>query len=69
MYEVLLGLISQEENWTDSVHSHDNEHALAWATPMLFVWGNQLPHSSQFIVLNQAREHALLVHGFIHFMN
>ena len=22
---------TQEENWTDSVHNHDNEHAVAWA--------------------------------------
>ena len=25
MYEVFPGSISQEENWTDSVHNHDNE--------------------------------------------
>ena len=26
MYEVFPGSISEEENWTDSVHNHDNEH-------------------------------------------
>ena len=28
MYELFPGSISQEENWTDSVHNHDNEHVL-----------------------------------------
>ena len=28
MYEIFSGSISQEENWTDSVHNHDNEHVL-----------------------------------------
>ena len=27
----------QEENWTDSVHNHDNEHAAAWLISMRFV--------------------------------
>ena len=26
MYDVFPGSTSQEENWTDSVHNHDNEH-------------------------------------------
>ena len=29
MYEVFPGFISQKENWTDSVHNHDNKHVLA----------------------------------------
>ena len=29
----------QEENWTDSVHNHDKEHAAGWAISMRFVWG------------------------------
>ena len=33
------GLDKPEENWTDSVRSHDNEHAAAWAISMHFVWG------------------------------
>ena len=28
VYEVLPGSNSQEKNWTDSVHNHDNEHML-----------------------------------------
>ena len=28
MYEVFPGSISQEESLTDSVHNHDNEHAV-----------------------------------------
>ena len=28
MYEIFSGSISQEENWADSVHNHDNEHVL-----------------------------------------
>ena len=28
MYAVFSGSISQEENWTDSVHNHDNEYVL-----------------------------------------
>ena len=28
VYEVLPGSNFQEENWTDSVHNHDNEHVL-----------------------------------------
>ena len=28
MYEVFPGTISQEENWTDSIYNHDNEHVL-----------------------------------------
>ena len=28
MYEVFPGSIPQEENWTDSVHNHNNEHVL-----------------------------------------
>ena len=41
IYEVFPDSISQEENWADSVHNHVNEHALAWAISMHFVWGNQ----------------------------
>ena len=29
MFENFPGLISQEENWTDSVRNHDNEHEVA----------------------------------------
>ena len=29
LYEVFPGSISQEENWADSVHNHDNENVLA----------------------------------------
>ena len=29
----------QEENWTNSVHNHDNEHAVTWAISMHIVWG------------------------------
>ena len=36
MYEVFSGSISQEENWTDSVHNHDNEHVLVWVISMNF---------------------------------
>ena len=46
MYEVFPGSISQEENWIDSVCKHDNERVVAYAVSMLFVWNNQLPHSS-----------------------
>ena len=45
MYEAFPGSISQEKNWTDSASNHDNEHAVAFAILMLFVWGSQLPHS------------------------
>ena len=39
IYEVFPGSISQKKNWTDSVCIHDNEHAVAWAISILFVWG------------------------------
>ena len=39
MYEVFAGSISHEKNWTRSVRNHDNEHGVAWAISMLFVWG------------------------------
>ena len=57
MYEVFPSSVSQEENWRDSVHSHDSEHTVAWAISVFFVWGNQFPHSS--LVPDQARRHAL----------
>ena len=44
MYKAFPGSISQEKNWTDSASNHDNEHTVAFAILMLFVWGNQLPH-------------------------
>ena len=28
IYEVFPGSISQEENWTDSVHNHNNDYVL-----------------------------------------
>ena len=31
-YEVFLGSISQEKNWTDSVRNDDNEHMVAWGS-------------------------------------
>ena len=36
IYEIFPGLISQEENWTDSVHNHDNDHVLVWVMSMHF---------------------------------
>ena len=39
MYEVFAGSISQEENWKDSAHNHNNEHVMFWAISMYFVWG------------------------------
>ena len=36
MYEVFPGSIPQEENWTDSVHNHNNEHVLVWVISMHF---------------------------------
>ena len=36
MYEVFPGSISQEEDWTDSVHNHDNEHVLVSVISMHF---------------------------------
>ena len=53
MYEVFSGSISQEENWTDSVRNHDNEHVVTLVMSMLFVWGNQLPHSNKLISIAQ----------------
>ena len=35
----LKNALRQEENWTDSVHDHDNKHAAAWAISVRFVWG------------------------------
>ena len=37
MYEVFPGSNSQEEIWTDSVHNHNNQHVVAWATSRHFV--------------------------------
>ena len=39
IYEVCPGSISQEENWTNSVHNHDNDYVVNWAISMHFVWG------------------------------
>ena len=36
MYEVFPGSISEEENWTDSVHNHDDEHVYVWVISMQF---------------------------------
>ena len=36
LYEVFPGSISEEENWTDSVHNHDNEHVYVWVISMQF---------------------------------
>ena len=43
MYEVFPGSISPEENWTDSVHNHDNEHVLVLVMSM---------HFSNFYLIN-----------------
>ena len=34
IYEIFPGLISQEENWTGSIHNHDN--VLVWVILMHF---------------------------------
>ena len=54
MYEVFPGSISKKENWTDSVHNHDNEHVFGLSNT------NALFHilANEYLVLDQARQHA-----------
>ena len=54
MYEVFPGSISKKENWTDSVHNHDNEHVFGFTdTKSLF-------HilANEYLMPDQARQHA-----------
>ena len=38
MYEAFPDSMSQEENWADSIHDHDNEHVVVWVISMHFMW-------------------------------